>query len=107
MADLLCISTSAYCKIEYCETDLTLTRIRRLAEIFNMSEQDLAMRLLSSSDSVLDTGAAKSQNNTLMIPSSLENLFADMITQNHEYRDMIAKHIARIDQSLEGFHMKD
>lgn len=117
MADLLCISTSAYCKIEYGETDLTLTRIRRLAEIFNMSEQDLAMRLLSSSDSVLDTGAAKPQNNTLMIPSSLENLFTDMITQNHEYRDMIAKHIARIDQSLEhiierlhtleGFHMKD
>lgn len=41
MADKLHLSTSAYCKIEYGETDLTLTRLNKIAQIFNMSPFDL------------------------------------------------------------------
>lgn len=117
MADLLCISTSAYCKIEYGETDLTLTRIRRLAEIFNMSEQELALRLLSSSDSVLDSDAANVQKSVLVLPPSIEKMLSDMMAQNIEYNDKVIQNIARIEERigyilarikvLEGYHTTD
>lgn len=116
MADLLCISTSAYCKIEYGETDLTLTRIRRLAEIFGMPEQELAMRLLSSSDSAIDTDPGTQRNN-LVLPTSLEKMISEMIVQNKEYKDKVIQDISRLEdrlelissrlQTLEGFHLKD
>ena len=35
------LSTSAYCKIEYGETDLTLTRLNKIAEVLNMSALEL------------------------------------------------------------------
>lgn len=37
MSMKLNVSTSAYCKIEYGETDLTITRIKDISEVFNMS----------------------------------------------------------------------
>jgi transcriptional regulator with XRE-family HTH domain len=37
MAEKLHLSTSAYCKIEYGETDLTLTRLNKIAQIFRLS----------------------------------------------------------------------
>ena len=37
MSEKLNLSTSAYCKIEYGETDLTLTRLNKIADILNMS----------------------------------------------------------------------
>lgn len=36
MGEKLNLSTSAYCKIEYGETDLTLTRLYRIAEVLEM-----------------------------------------------------------------------
>lgn len=41
MSERLNLSTSAYCKIEYGETDLTLTRLNKIAEVFEMSAFDL------------------------------------------------------------------
>ena len=35
------IGESAYCKIEYGETDLTLTRLNKIAEVLNMSALEL------------------------------------------------------------------
>ena len=35
MGEKLNLSTSAYCKIEYGETDLTLTRLNKIAEVLN------------------------------------------------------------------------
>lgn len=37
MSEKLHLSTSAYCKIEYGDTDLTLTRLNKIAQIFNLS----------------------------------------------------------------------
>ena len=45
MGEKLNLSTSAYCKIEYGETDLTLTRLSEIAEALNMSEMDLFSRI--------------------------------------------------------------
>lgn len=41
MAEKLHLSTSAYCKIEYGETDLTLTRLNKIANIFELSPTEL------------------------------------------------------------------
>lgn len=41
MGEELNLSTSAYCKIEYGETDLTLNRLYRIAEIMNITPLEL------------------------------------------------------------------
>lgn len=41
MGERLNLSTSAYCKIEYGETDLTLTRLNKIAEILKMAPAEL------------------------------------------------------------------
>lgn len=45
MSEKLNLSTSAYCKIEYGETDLTLTRLNKIADILNMSAIELFTRI--------------------------------------------------------------
>ena len=45
MSEKLSLSTSAYCKIEYGETDLTLTRLNKIADILNMSAVELFTRI--------------------------------------------------------------
>lgn len=45
MSEKLSLSTSAYCKIEYGETDLTLTRLNKIAEVLNMSAIELFTRI--------------------------------------------------------------
>lgn len=41
MGEKLNISTSAYCKIEYGETDLTLQRLLKIADILKISPMEL------------------------------------------------------------------
>lgn len=45
MSEKLNLSTSAYCKIEYGETDLTLTRLNKIADVLNMSAIELFTRI--------------------------------------------------------------
>ena len=45
MSEKLNLSTSAYCKIEYGETDLTLTPLNKIADILNMSAVELFTRI--------------------------------------------------------------
>ena len=48
MGEKLNLSTSAYCKIEYGETDLTLTRLNKIAEVLNMSALELFNKMCMS-----------------------------------------------------------
>ena len=49
MGEKLHLSTSAYCKIEYGETDLTLTRLSKIAEVLGMSAMELFSKIDHSS----------------------------------------------------------
>ena len=49
MGEKLNLSTSAYCKIEYGETDLTLTRLSKIAEVLDMSTMELFSKINHSS----------------------------------------------------------
>ena len=53
MGEKLNLSTSAYCKIEYGETDLTLTRLNKIAEVMNMSAIDLFRKIDGNSYSTI------------------------------------------------------
>lgn len=50
MGEKLNLSTSAYCKIEYGETDLTLTRLSKIAEVMNLSPIDLFCKIYRNTD---------------------------------------------------------
>lgn len=51
MGEQLNLSTSAYCKIEYGETDLTLTRLNQIAEVLNMPAGELFNKIEGNTSS--------------------------------------------------------
>lgn len=51
MAEKLHLSTSAYCKIEYGETDLTLTRLNKIASIMGIHPTELFKIIAEESSS--------------------------------------------------------
>lgn len=112
MADSLCISTSAYCKLEYGETDLTLTRIKRLSEIFNIPLMDFTRRLLEGIDSTIEREYHENTQNNIV----LERMINDFLGQSKELMDKMTKDISRIENKmdkletrineLESFHLK-
>lgn len=113
MADSLCISTSAYCKLEYGETDLTLTRIKRLSEIFNIPLIEFTKRLLEGIDSTLDKECHVNTQNNIV----LERMINDFLEQSKELREKITKDISRVESKmdkletrineLESFHLRE
>lgn len=113
MADALCISTSAYCKLEYGETDLTLTRVKKLAEIFNMPMLEFINRLLDG----IETGASENEcSNAEFSRSSVDKILLDFVGQSKDVVDKMVKDMSRFEQkldkmelrinNLENFHMK-
>lgn len=74
MAEKLHLSTSAYCKIEYGETDLTLTRLNKIAQIFKLSPSAL-FKIICGDDqednNVQQEKIISSKNNN----EDLQNLF--------------------------------
>lgn len=113
MADALCISTSAYCKLEYGETDLTLTRVKKLAEIFNMPMIEFVNKLLEG----IEPGTV---DNDIACPeqadSSVDKILLDFVGQSRDLVDKMIKDMARFEQkfdnielrinNLEHFHMQ-
>lgn len=67
MGEKLNLSTSAYCKIEYGETDLTLTRLNKIAEILNMPAIDLFCKMIGNTSSDNDDLRELINANTKMI----------------------------------------
>lgn len=112
MADSLCISTSAYCKLEYGETDLTLTRIKRLSEIFNIPLLDFTRRLLEGIDSVYGDEFHETIQNNIV----LERMINDFLEQSKDLMDKMTKDISRVEgkmdkletriNELESFHLR-
>lgn len=81
MAERLHLSTSAYCKIEYGETDLTLTRLNKIAVIFDVSPTELFKSIVEETTS--DTGS---------IPVSTEPGIPAGHTDNQEQHELLYMH---------------
>lgn len=96
MGDKLNLSTSAYCKIEYGETDLTLTRLNKIAEVLNMSAMELFNKIGGSvyvnNSSTIGTNIGFAKDcNTVNVKDS-EDL-RDLIKANSRLIDSLFKRI--------------
>lgn len=116
MADFLCISTSAYCKIEYGETDLTLTRIFRLADIFKMQPIELVSCLLDDRSFDIKRDG-DDLGKTTYVAGRMESALRDFVMLSRDVIDKMGGDLVRMENrmeriedrlnQLEGFHLKD
>lgn len=88
MGEHLNLSTSAYCKIEYGETDLTLTRLNQIAEILNMSAGELFNKMIE--------GNTTAFNNCGMVAGATYHSATKAKTEASEELRELAKANARL-----------
>lgn len=101
MGEQLNLSTSAYCKIEYGETDLTLTRLNKIAEILKMSATELFYKIDG------DTANFNSCNGIIGYTQHNENCnlgnvddLRELIKANNKIINMLEKRIEILETRL-------
>lgn len=103
MGERLSLSTSAYCKIEYGETDLTLTRLNKIAEILEMSPIELFNKIESpiyfNNSGSIGVGIAK--DNSTVHTNSCDDL-RELIKANSRLFEMLSKKVEELERQLKG-----
>ena len=101
MGEKLSLSTSAYCKIEYGETDLTLTRLNKIAEVLNMSALDLFRKIDGNSyinnSSTIGTSIGVARDLKIESPVDLREL----IKANSKMIDMLCRRSEMLENKLQ------
>ena len=102
VSERLNLSLSAYRKIEYGETDLTLTRLNKIAEIFDMPAIDLFSRIDGNTqfNNCQNFIGYAQHNNTLNL-SNGEDLRA-LIKANSLLIEMLSKRIQQLEEKQQG-----
>lgn len=98
MGEMLNLSTSAYCKIEYGETDLTLTRINKIAEIFEIPTLELLEKIFHQarhSKNEAQTNLKTSNQNQLK-----QEDICEIILSNSRLINKLEKRIETLEQLL-------
>lgn len=93
MGEKLNLSTSAYCKIEYGETDLTLTRLNKIAEVLQMSPAEL-FNIIEGNNISNNGQTIGSINDNVAVQINSINDLRDLIRSNTRLIDIL---IHRID----------
>lgn len=97
MSEKLNLSTSAYCKIEYGETDLTLTRLDKIAKVLGIS----ALSLFSYIDKRMNPDTDNSCKNNSYNDSAYDlNDLRELIKANTRIIDLLSKRIDLLEQRL-------
>lgn len=99
MSEKLNLSTSAYCKIEieYGETDLTLTRLDKIAKVLGIS----ALSLFSHIDKSMNPNTDNSCKNNSNNDSAYDlNDLRELIKANTRIIDLLSKRIDLLEQRL-------
>lgn len=99
MSEKLHLSTSAYCKIEYGETDLTLTRLNKIAEVLDISALELFSRIDKSTNNDNlkgnnSNGITKESNNNLETYDDLREL----VKANSQIIELLCKRMDMLEQ---------
>lgn len=100
MSEKLHLSTSAYCKIEYGETDLTLTRLNKIAQIFNIPAIELFEKIhgnASFNNCQHFVGFAQ-HNNTVNVGSNDD--LRELIKANSRLIEMLSKRLDQLESRL-------
>lgn len=103
MGEKLNISTSAYCKIEYGETDLTLTRLNKIAEVLQMPAIELFRKIDGSTcfnnpgNIGASIGVAKDSS---PINNEPANDLRELIKANSKLIDMLYKRIEMLENKI-------
>ena len=104
MGEKLNLSTSAYCKIEYGETDLTLTRLNKIAEVMNMSAIDLFRKIDGNSNfnnsSTIGTSIGIARDSRTIKIEATEDL-RELIKANSKMIDMLCKRIEMLENKIQ------
>lgn len=96
MSEKLNLSTSAYCKIEYGETDLTLTRLDKIAKVLGISALGLFSHIDKSMNPDTDNSCKNSNNDST---DDLNDL-RELIKANTRIIDLLSKRIDLLEQKL-------
>jgi transcriptional regulator with XRE-family HTH domain len=96
MSEKLNLSTSAYCKIEYGETDLTLTRLDKIAKVLGISALSLFSHIDKSMNPDTDNSCKNSNNDST---DDLNDL-RELIKANTRIIDLLSKRIDLLEQKL-------
>ena len=94
MSEKLNLSTSAYCKIEYGETDLTLTRLDKIAKVLDIS----ALALFSHSSKNMRSYSDNNNENENAVPNYDD--LRELIKANSRIIDLLCKRIDLLEQHL-------
>lgn len=97
MSEKLNLSTSAYCKIEYGETDLTLTRLDKIAKVLGISALSLFSRIDKNMNPDTDNSCKNSNNNDSAYDL---NDLRELIKANTKIIDLLSKRIDLLEQKL-------
>lgn len=101
MGEKLNLSTSAYCKMEYGETDLTLTRLNKIAEVLNMSALELFSKIDGNTYVTYsgNMGVGIAQHNDIVNLNNTDDL-RELIKANTRLIDLLEKRIDLLEQQL-------
>lgn len=97
------LSTSAYCKLEYGETDLTLTRLNQIAAVFHMSPVELFSKIEENCSFYdnKDCGFVGIANNgsTVNIEEK-DNMLRELLQANTRTIEMLCKRVDLLEELL-------
>lgn len=104
MGEKLNLSTSAYCKIEYGETDLTLTRLNKIAEVLNMSALELFNKIEGNvyftNSGTMGIGITKDYSSGHNVNNEAADDLRELIKANSRLIDMLYKRIEFLENKL-------
>ena len=100
MSEKLSLSTSAYCKIEYGETDLTLTRLNKIADILNMSAVELFTRIEGDTynNNQKDYGRVWITRDSSIVNVDSNDDLRELVKSNSRLIDVLLKRIEELEK---------
>lgn len=100
MSEKLNLSTSAYCKIEYGETDLTLTRLNKIAEVLNMSATELFTKISGDTynNSQRDYGRVWITRDSSIVNVDNSEDLRELVKSNSRLIDVLVKRIEDLEK---------
>lgn len=100
MSEKLNLSTSAYCKIEYGETDLTLTRLNKIAEVLNMSAVELFTRIEGDTynNNQKDYGRVWITRDSSIVNVDNSDDLRELVKSNSRLIDVLLKRIEELEK---------